>query len=1146
MAKKVFALLLGIDNYPTSPLDGCVHDSEIMEEYLRTIIPADQLVLQTLRNDKATKSNVIDGFLQHLAQAKQDDMVFLHYAGHGSREQADQMFWQIEPDRQNEVMVLYDSIQGNEFKPLADKELRWLISRLAANNPNITLMLDCCHSGGGTRSSATSRYTAVNGTKTRSVNDYVFAQSKYGGNLDQCKDSKGNFYIPNGRHILMAGARSNQTAKELRVGDQVHGIFTYSVLETLKNSGGNITYSDLMKRASVRVLNTVSDQVPQLEAIQPNDLNAIFLQNAVNVQKAYYIVTKNKTNQWTVDAGSVHGIPATTVAPTTFALYKNTDDPTDANSRSIGDATTDKVLAGNSIVQPMSNLSEESYKAVVKHIPIPVTYVQFEQESPTSRIQQEGIVQLRNALATINGSNPSFYIKETNNAGEAKYKAIAYEKDGKQRYRIIKPTTDVPIVQQVDGFSPDSARKIIRQLEHISRYDRTAELTNTTTKLSGNKGIELKVWVQQNGIETLANAADGEIRMPYSFTNGEWQPASFKASLTNKSDKRLYVTALAMTSDFSVTNEYLPIMELQVGEEAFLFDGQYIPTEVAESWLKMGVNEEKMALKIIAATEQFDSSLLNMAALDMPTSNRSAEQPRNALEALMIESNHGKRAFGFGKNEPTSDWTTAYISFVATKNLTGEAAKPALAKVQMTTPKTFAARIGLASLFSRNSTRSLTNDNATESNVDMVLPPALDKKRPIYYGSPTANAPDLNVLVLSEVNNPQAVNAKDPLELNLPFSYRAAERLIPFASDGELFYPLGYAKNGGNNTTNIYIERLPEGNEAVSERGLGKTIKIVLQKLAGEKLGFPYNYPALCIATRNANDGKVEYNNQKNDLRTAVADKKVLLLIHGFSSDSSQLLSPNSDNLNASLYNDFAQKYDVVLTYDYDSFSTPISRSAQDLAAKLTEIGIAPQQLTIIAHCTGGLLARWFIENEGGSQYVKKLIMLGTPNNGTPWTRMKEWALVAATFAANQLTQYGIPSETIGFLSDKARLANELDQISKDVRIGSPFLEQLNRPSGVKVPYIIIAGNAALVNDTTGKAKSWVQRIFNRYNVTMIAQRALSLFLFGDKNDIAVSVRSMCTVDSQHNPQVRYMEIACDHFSYFHSATGMAAIRSML
>ncbi|HNI46114.1 MAG TPA: caspase family protein, partial [Chitinophagales bacterium] len=110
MAKKVFALLLGIDNYPTSPLDGCVHDSEIMEEYLRTIIPADQLVLQTLRNDKATKSNVIDGFLQHLAQAKQDDMVFLHYAGHGSREQADQMFWQIEPDRQNEVMVLYDSI----------------------------------------------------------------------------------------------------------------------------------------------------------------------------------------------------------------------------------------------------------------------------------------------------------------------------------------------------------------------------------------------------------------------------------------------------------------------------------------------------------------------------------------------------------------------------------------------------------------------------------------------------------------------------------------------------------------------------------------------------------------------------------------------------------------------------------------------------------------------------------------------------------------------------------------------------------------------------------------------------------------------------------------------------------------------------
>lgn len=1146
MAKKVFALLLGIDNYPTSPLDGCVHDSEIMEEYLQTIIPADQLVLQTLRNDKATKSNVIDGFLQHLAQAKQDDMVFLHYAGHGSREHADPMFWQIEPDRQNEVMVLYDSIQGNEFKPLADKELRWLISRIANNNPNITLMLDCCHSGGGTRSTATSRYTAVNGTKIRSINDYVFAQSKYGGNLDQYKDNKGNFYIPNGRHILMAGARSNQTAKELRVGDQVHGIFTYSILETLKNSGGNITYSDLMKRASVRVLNTVSEQVPQLEAIQPNDINTIFLQNVVNVQKAYYIVTKNKSNQWTIDAGSVHGIPATTVAPTTFALYKNTDDPTDTNSRSIGDATTDKVLAGNSIVKPLDNLTEETYKALVKHIPIPVTYILFEQESSTSRIQQEGITQLRNALATTNGSNPSFYIKETNNTGEAKYKVIAYEKDGKQRYRIIKPTTDVPIVQQIDGFNPDSARKIIRQLEHIARYDRTAELTNPTTKISGNKGLELLVWIQQNGLETTANTADAEIRMPYSFSNGEWQPAAFKVRLTNKSDKRLYVTALAMTSDFSVTNEYLPIMELQVGEEAFLFDGQYIPTEVADNWLKLGINQEKMSLKIIAATEQFDSSLLNMPALEMPTSNRSAEQPRNALEALMIESNHGKRAFGFGKNEPTSDWTTAYISFVATKNLTPEAAKPALAKVQMNTPKNFAARIGLASLFSRNSTRSLTGDNSTESNIDIVLPPPLDKSRPIYYGSPTANAPDLNLLVLSELSNPQAVTPKQPLELNLPFSHRAAERLIPFASDGELFYPLGYAKNGANNTTNVYIERLPDANEAVNERGIGKTIKIVLQKLAGEKLGFPYNYPALCIANRNPNDGIIQYNNQKNDITTAIANKKVLLVIHGFSSDSTQLLSPDSDNISNSLYNDFAQKYDIILTYDYDTFSTPISRSAKDLATKLTEIGIQPQQVTILAHCTGGLVARYFIENEGGSQYVKKLIMAGTPNNGTPWTRMKEWALVAATFATNQMTQYGIPPETIGFLSDKARLANELDQISKDVRIGSPFLEQLNRPSGVKIPYIIIAGNAALVNDATGKAKNWTQRIFSRYNVTMVAQRALSLFLFGDKNDIAVSVRSMCTVDPQHNPQTRYMEVACDHFSYFHSAPGMSAIRSFL
>jgi len=41
-------------------------------------------------------------------------------------------------------------------------------------------------------------------------------------------------------------------------------------------------------------------------------------------------------------------------------------------------------------------------------------------------------------------------------------------------------------------------------------------------------------------------------------------------------------------------------------------------------------------------------------------------------------------------------------------------------------------------------------------------------------------------------------------------------------------------------------------------------------------------------------------------------------------------------------------------------------------------------QVWIIAHSNGGLVARWYIEKEGGLQYVKRLFLMGSPWDGTP------------------------------------------------------------------------------------------------------------------------------------------------------------------
>ena len=133
MPNNIFALLIGIDQYQTMPLTGCVRDSQDVEEYLRHTIQPDRLQLQTLRDDKATKSNIIDGFLSHLGQATADDIVFVHYSGHGSREEADPVFWDFCPDYKNEIIVTVDSLtpdllrSANDAPPASSCLLDWFL-----------------------------------------------------------------------------------------------------------------------------------------------------------------------------------------------------------------------------------------------------------------------------------------------------------------------------------------------------------------------------------------------------------------------------------------------------------------------------------------------------------------------------------------------------------------------------------------------------------------------------------------------------------------------------------------------------------------------------------------------------------------------------------------------------------------------------------------------------------------------------------------------------------------------------------------------------------------------------------------------------------------------------------------------------------
>ena len=155
MSRTIYALLVGIDDYPAPipKLRGCVNDIEAFADYLRERVAGDKgivLKLKMLKNAEATRQAAVDAFRGHLGQAKKGDIALFCYSGHGSQEQAPEEFWKIEPDHLDETLVCYDSRNAGSWD-LADKEIAKLIGEVAAQGPHFAVILDCCHSGSGTR-----------------------------------------------------------------------------------------------------------------------------------------------------------------------------------------------------------------------------------------------------------------------------------------------------------------------------------------------------------------------------------------------------------------------------------------------------------------------------------------------------------------------------------------------------------------------------------------------------------------------------------------------------------------------------------------------------------------------------------------------------------------------------------------------------------------------------------------------------------------------------------------------------------------------------------------------------------------------------------------------------------------------------------
>lgn len=213
-ASSKYAVIVGIGNYkdPNIPdLRFTRNDAESIYELLTTRGGFPESNVRRLIDENATLENIKSTLTDWLSkEAKEDDMVFLFYSGHGG---VDNDLTGEEPDGKSKFMIPYDA----DLKNLRETAL--LNSHLSAmldgiGSSKFLFMIDCCYSGG-----------FVGGGGIRMVSP-PNVQGEVSSNVYKQLSGYGR--------VVVSASQANQVSFEIE--DLKHGIFTYYLLESLEGN----------------------------------------------------------------------------------------------------------------------------------------------------------------------------------------------------------------------------------------------------------------------------------------------------------------------------------------------------------------------------------------------------------------------------------------------------------------------------------------------------------------------------------------------------------------------------------------------------------------------------------------------------------------------------------------------------------------------------------------------------------------------------------------------------------------------------------------------------------------------------------------------------------------------------------------------
>ncbi|KAK0234519.1 caspase domain-containing protein [Armillaria nabsnona] len=267
-APPLFALVIGIDKYFSDrirDLSGAVADANAVNEFLQETLGVPKGQIKILRNEEATRVTIETEIkdLGNNPAFKKDDPILIFYAGHGAEVKAPSGWPSANGKMQ--MLVPHDfttsgSDDSERGQGVLDMRLSHLLTDLAAKkSDNITVILDCCHSGSGTRTDDDDPTFAVRGIDLPET--YTVAQDLLHDIADARASVVAKGFEKSGllSHVLLSACRAEQTAME----ENRRGVFTSALLGLLREMGvDKLTYRDVITN-----LPDLHAQNPQCEGV---------------------------------------------------------------------------------------------------------------------------------------------------------------------------------------------------------------------------------------------------------------------------------------------------------------------------------------------------------------------------------------------------------------------------------------------------------------------------------------------------------------------------------------------------------------------------------------------------------------------------------------------------------------------------------------------------------------------------------------------------------------------------------------------------------------------------------------------------------------------------------------------------------------